>query len=214
WFLSTARPSSPKVWQVATRRLVRRLNGHTGLCIALDFSRDGKLLASGSRDGTARIWSTETWEAMQTLRNPDKGGLWGNFAMVDDVALSPDGKTLAIASRGGNVYLWDVATGKLLEALKGHSNAVQAVVFSPDGRTLASGGQDQTVRLWNVATRRELMQLDPGNVGLGNVATLAFSPDGKQLLPGGEHAGAALCSAAPLVWSDPYRLAEKLGLLS
>ncbi len=89
--------------------------------------------------------------------------------MVEDVAFSPDGKTLALASCEGTVQLWDVANGKLLETLKGHSSAVSAVVFSPDGRTLASGGSDQTVRLWNVETRRELMQLDSGNVELGGV---------------------------------------------
>ena len=199
-----------KVWEVATRRLIHLLNGHTGFCMALDFTRDGKLLASGSRDGTALIWSTETWEVIRTLHNPDQGGQLANFSKVDDVALSPDGKTLTMASRGGHVHVWDVPTGKLLESLKGHSNAVLAVAFSPDGRTLASGGGDQTVRLWNVATRRELMQLDPGRIGLGNVATLAFSPDGKQLLTGGEHAGAALWSSAPIVWNDPDQAAERL----
>src|SRR5262249_35909543 len=87
WLISQSRSKNAlKVWEVATRRLVHRLNGHTGFCIALDFSRDGKLLASGSRDGTALIWSTETWKATQTVQNPDKGGQWGQFAMVDDVA--------------------------------------------------------------------------------------------------------------------------------
>src|SRR5262249_16723377 len=161
--------------------------------------------------GTALISSTETWEATHSLRNPDKGNDSGPFGsgMVDDVAFSPDGKILALASRGGSVQLWDVATGKLLEALKGHSSAVQAVVFSPDGGERASGGSDQTVRLWNVETRRELMQLDPGGIGLGSVTTLAFSPDGKQLLTGGEHGPAAFWSAAPILWSDPDRAAEK-----
>ena len=133
--------------------------------------------------------------------------------MVDDVAFSPDSQILALASRGGNVQLWDVAAGKPLQTLKGHSNAVQAVAFSPDGRTLASGGSDQTVRLWNVATRRELMQLGHGSVELGNVATLAFSPDGEHLLTGGEHSTPAFWTAAPIVWNDPVRAAEKLRLL-
>src|SRR5206468_959973 len=49
-------PSPLKVWEVAGRRLIRRLSGHTGYCVSLDFSTDGARLASGSRDGTAIIW--------------------------------------------------------------------------------------------------------------------------------------------------------------
>ncbi len=219
WLISSPHPL--KVWEVATRRLVRRLNGHTGCCVSLDFSRDGRLLASGSRDGSAIIWSTETWNRTQTLQNPDKDSLhWfsSERGTVEGVAFSPDGKTLALASREGNIHLWDVPTGELRESLKGHSGAVSAVAFSPDGRTLASGGWDQTVRLWNVATRRQLMQLDPGGVELGNVLSLAFSPDGQHLLAGGFPFGdgrgaTAIWSAAPMVWNDPERAAEKLRLL-
>ncbi len=206
-------PNRLKVWEVAGRRLIRRLQGHTGYCLSLDFSRDGTLLASGSRDGTAIIWSTETWKAMHTLQNPAHDSVSGQNrpGQVEDVAFSPDGKTLAVASREGSVQLWDVATGKLLETLKGHSSAVLSVAFSPDGRTLASGGTDQTVRLWNVETRRELMQLDPGGVELGHVESLAFSPDGRHLLAGG--GGTAFWSTTPVVWNDPDRAAEQLRLL-
>jgi WD40 repeat protein/tetratricopeptide (TPR) repeat protein len=196
------RKSSLSVWEPGTRRLIRSLAGHTGYCVSLDFSRDGRLLASGSHDGTAILWSTATWTPTQTLLNPDKYES-GNRGLVSDVAFSPDGKTLAMASRlaPGKVLLWDVATGNVV-TLKGHSAAVLAVAFSPDGRTLASGGNDQTVRLWNVETRRELMQLDPGIVELGEVTTLAFSPDGKQLLAGGQRT-AALWSATPVDWNNP-----------
>jgi len=204
-----------KVWEVATRRLIRRLNGHTGYGISLDFSRDGTLMASGSQDGTAIIWSTETWKATQTLKNPDMDSIYnqaGRRGMVEDVAFSPDGKTLALASYEGTVQLWDVASGKLLETRTGHSGGVEAVVFSPDGRTLASGGSDRTVRLWNVETRRELMQLDPGSIELGQVATLAFAPDGQHLLAGG-YSSAAVWSTAPIVWNDSGPAAVKLRLL-
>jgi WD40 repeat protein len=204
-------PSTLKVWEVASRRLIRRLSGHTGYCLSLDFSRDGTRLASASRDGTAIIWSTETWKAMQILRNVESESVFGQVrkAMVEDVAFSPDAKTLAMASRAGSVLLWNVADGQLLATLKGHSSAVSALAYAPDGRTLATGGNDQTVRLWNVETRRELVQLNAGNIDLGGVESLAFSPDGKHLLAGGR-AGAALWSTIPIIWNDPDRAAEIL----
>jgi len=208
-------PAPLKVWEVKARRLIGRLNGHTDFCVSLDFSPNGTLLASGSRDGTAILWSTATWEKAHRLENPDQDTITdtsGRRGSVEDVAFSPDGKTLALASYRGTVQLWDVASGKLRETLKGHSSAVGAVAFSPDGRSLASGGNDQTVRLWNVETGRELMQLDPASVDFGLVRTLAFSRDGKHLLAGGDRS-AACWSAAPSVWSDSDRAAEKLRML-
>ena len=208
-------PSPVKVWEVATRRLIHRLDGHTGFCVSLGFSRDGTLLASASRDGTAILWSTETWKPVQTLANPDrhseKSHAQAGRMFLAAAAFSPDSRTLAMASESGNLHLWNVASGKVLATLKGHSNEAKTVVFSPDGRTLVSASSDQTVRLWNVQTRRELMQLDPGSVALGPVWSLAFSPDGKQLLAGGDRA--AFWSAAPVVWDEPGRAAETLRLL-
>ncbi len=49
-------PVPLKVWEVATRRLIGCLVGHNNFCVALGFSPDGKLLASGSRDGSAILW--------------------------------------------------------------------------------------------------------------------------------------------------------------
>ena len=193
---SESSPSPLKVWEVATRKPIQILNGHTGYCASVEFSREGARLASCSHDGTAIIWSTIRWDAERTLRNPDPSTVYGN-GIVADVAFSPDGKTLALASREGTIQLWDVAAGTLQALLKGHSSAVCAIAFSPDGLTLASGSTDQTVRLWNVETRRELMQLDPGRVDLGEVTSLSFSSDGKHLLAGGRN-DTAVWSAAPI----------------
>ncbi len=201
-----------EVWEVASRQLIRRLPGHVNDCVSFDFTHDGTLLATGSRDGTAIIWSTATWTPVRTLRNPDPDTVFeqpGAAGMVEGVAFSPDGTLLAMASRGGSVLLWDVGTGQLLETLKGHPSAVQALAFSPDGRTLASGGGDQTVRLWNVETRRELMQLNPGNVELNQIGLLTFSPDGKRLLVDGGQS-TAFWSAETVVWNDADRAAETL----
>ena len=172
-------------------------------------------MASSSRDGTAIVWSTETWKALRTLENPDRGteefdDLEDNNEVkpkfVECVAFSPDGKILAMASSGGSVLLWDVATGKLRETLKGHASRVRTLAFSLDGRTLASGGEDRTVRLWNVQTGRDLMQLDPGAIALGNIQAMAFSPDGKQLLAAGGNA--AVWSTEPAALNDSDQAAS------
>jgi WD40 repeat protein len=188
-FTSERHPNPLKVWDVASRKLVGRLDGHVGYCVSLHFSKDGALLASTSRDKTVILWSTQTWKAVHTLQNPDTNYLW-------EAVFSPDGKSLAVATHSNDVYWWDVATGKLVDTLKGHSSTVTSVAFSPDGRTLASGRWDQTVRLWNVATRRELMRLDPGNVALGQVESVEFSPDGKHLLAAGRTNTAVWSAAA------------------
>ncbi|MGI9244297.1 MAG: protein kinase domain-containing protein, partial [Verrucomicrobiales bacterium] len=192
-------PNPILIWEVETRRVVQRLDGHLNYCRSLEFSRDGALLASGSRDGTARIWSTKTWEmAMPALQNPDRGTRFTQGSdRVEDLAISPDGRILAMASGGGAVLLWNFKTGELLEMLAGHSAAVNSVEFSPDGHTIVSGSSDQTVRLWNLDTRRELMQLNSNNFQLGEIWTLAFSPDGGQLLGGGS--STAIWSTRPTV---------------
>ena len=46
-----------KLWEVATGREVRILEGHTDLVNSVAFSPDGKLLASGSDDGTIKLWN-------------------------------------------------------------------------------------------------------------------------------------------------------------
>jgi tetratricopeptide (TPR) repeat protein len=167
------------VYDVAARRVIRRLRGQRNDCVAVCFSQDGSRLASACYDGTARIWDAATWQELHILENPDTASDRGN-RRVCDVAFSPDGRLLAMASAEGNVVIWDAATGEQRQTLSGHANMVMSVAFSPDGRTLASGSEDSTIRLWNTATWRELVRLDPE--AAFDPTSLAFSPDGSRLL--------------------------------
>jgi hypothetical protein len=165
-------------------------------------------LASGSHDGTARIWDAATWEAVGAPLTAADPGVPDES--VEAVAFAPDGGTLAMATLSGGILLWNLNTRDRTALPRAHANAVTCVTFSPDGRTLASGSSDETIRLWNVATGRELMVLNSKDLRLGEVRSLAFSPDGTQLLAGATGAGVVVWSTAPSFWGDPTLAASPL----
>ena len=64
------------------------------------------------------------------------------------MALKPDG-SLLIAGAGHRVLVYETREGSLIQALKGHKDAVYCVAFSKDGQLFASGSADKNVIIWN-----------------------------------------------------------------
>jgi WD40 repeat protein len=161
------------LWEVATGKPLRSVQGHADLVQSVSFSPDGKTLASGARDNTVRLWEVSTGLLLRTLQ--------GHEGFVLSVSFSPDGKTLASGADDKTVRLWDVPTGHSLRTLQGHKGGVESVSFSPNGETLASGAEDKTVRLWEVSTGQPLRILQGHEE---RVQSVSFSPDGEILASG------------------------------
>lgn len=156
------------------------LPGHKDSVRTLAFTRNAKLLASGSYDRKIILWDAEH---RRMLHPP----LAGHTAAVYSVAFSPDEKTLASASADGTVKLWDVATGQLAGTLL-HDDEVYGVAIDKDGKLLASSGRDGTVRLWSIESlnlKKVLSHSDPRTQADRDVFALAFRPDGTLLASGG-----------------------------
>jgi eukaryotic-like serine/threonine-protein kinase len=167
------------VWNVQTRDVKRRLQGHTkGPVMSVAFSPDGQSIASvagwfyaTNEPGEILIWDAASMEKRAQLS--------GHQASVGFVAFSPDSSMLATPMGDGTILVWNVQSGQVVKPLGSHRGLVWSVAFSPpDGKLIASGGSDGTVRLWDLAKGQMTALL---GVHAGPVYSVAFSPDGKQL---------------------------------
>src|SRR5262249_28281455 len=108
------------LWRLSHRFL--SILRHNSTIFSVVFSPDGKRLATGSSDGTVKLWDASTGQELLTLK--------GHSNAVGSVAFSPDGKRLATGSWDSTVKLWNAATGQEMLTLNGHSSGVYSVAFS------------------------------------------------------------------------------------
>lgn len=158
---------------------------HADTIYRILFSPDGRVLATGSRDFTAKLWDVTNGQLKATLKHDGK---------VIALAFSEDGKTLATGSGDSTARLWNVETGEMLATLP-HRGTVWSLSFSPDGKLIATGSDNEkAVSVWDAATGKLIERLSDSRY------PVAFSPDGRTLatakwgLPG-----------TVLLWDVPMR---------
>jgi RNA polymerase sigma factor (sigma-70 family) len=162
-----------RVWDVATRRERRRLQGPYGDGRLLALSPDGKTLAVTGSNHTVRLWDLTTGKELD--------GDLGSQGSVGAVAITPDSRQVAVGGSDGVVRLWDRATGKELRSFRAHQQQVASLAFSPDGSRLLSSGAFDAARLWDVQTGKEIRSF-PGSVGnTHGVTNGCYSPDGSRV---------------------------------
>ena len=144
--------------------------------IALDFSSDGKKLATGggfpSRGGELYIWNVE--DGSEELRIPQ-----AHSDTVSALKFSPDGSKIASGGTDRFARIFETERGKELQSLEGHTGHVLGVSWQRNGRVLASVGADKAVKIWNLTNGEQKKSFS----GFGKeVTSVHFLGIGTQLL--------------------------------
>lgn len=169
-----------------TCREVQTLSGHRGVIYGIAYSPEGSRIASGSYDGTVKLWDLSRGQEIKTF-----SGQGGNILSV---AYSPDGRWISSGSTNSTIRIWEVETGTS-RTLSGHSGFVRSLAYSPDGRRLVSGSGDKTVKIWDVQKGQELRTLRTIGGHTGTVYAVAYSPDGRWIISSSEDQTVMLWSA-------------------
>eukprot|EP01049_Picozoa_sp_SAG25_P018843 SAG25_NODE_5623_length_637_cov_1.624535_1_plen_134_part_00 len=131
----------------------------------MNFSPNGRLIASASFDKSVRLWDAITGKFVKTLR--------GHVERVYQISWSSDSRFLLSGSKDSTLkvrcdhcpegrstqrtllnraalalQVWAMRTYKSEEDLPGHADEVFSVDWSPDGDKVASGGRDRALRIW------------------------------------------------------------------
>lgn len=178
------------VWNASSRwRLERVLGGLNqpevlvDRVLALDFSHDGKWLATGSgvpsRSGELKIWNAADLRLVREFKNVHSDTIFA-------VRFSPDGRHLATTSADRLVKVFDVQSGETIRECAGHTAHVLGVGWKSDGKMLVSCGSDNVLKLWDFETGLFVRTLKGGVYGNGtykrDVTSVSFIGDSEEIL--------------------------------
>ena len=142
---------------------------------SLAFSKDGRSLATFSRDGDIRVWNIASSSVTQTFKR-DKGDSSPSF-------LAARGQFALIGS-DGQAKIRDLESGAVIRSLQLPAPKVSGLSSTEDGKTLAGGGKDPAsvsanlLRVWD-SDGKQRFQVP---AGIGGLSAMIFSPDGQTLI--------------------------------
>jgi WD40 repeat protein/class 3 adenylate cyclase/tRNA A-37 threonylcarbamoyl transferase component Bud32 len=131
------------LWDVPTGRAIKRWKPNKTVAFGLDFSPDGRTLATGGADQFIHLWDVASQEKLATFQ--------GHMNEIWSVAFSPDGQMLASGNKDGTVKLWKAALKPSTPTL---TNSRTPIWFSRDGRTLITADPMQNLQFWEMPNGR------------------------------------------------------------
>lgn len=164
--------SAIKLWDVATGRLLRTLQGSENTSVVAVMPDGNRIVAAGKGD-LLRIWSVHSGV-------PD-APFAQHPARITAIAVSKSGNTILTGCVDGFARLWDLGSGRLIRDFRGHSDEITAIAFSADGAGFVTASDDKTLRTWKLDASASTAIFRGHKLG---VKSVAYAPDGMQIASG------------------------------
>ncbi len=211
WSLLLGKENVVRIWQSPNGKLLHTLRGHVSAITSVAFSHDGSTLASGSLDGTVKLWNTTTFQERLTINSPsatpwkwDGKPLRISLPKIDAVAFHPRHDFIATSNINEGIQFWDGTSGAEMIAMSGHA-AFTPIAFSSDGRLLATCDDHAGYNLFDTVTAAQIYP-PPGKLAFGRLGgtglmlpssaprlrAITFDASGTRLI-GGSGNGRILC---------------------
>ncbi|KAL3659447.1 hypothetical protein V7S43_015440 [Phytophthora oleae] len=131
-------------------RVSHSIRAHATEVNSVCFNTSGKILFSGSSDGTVRAWEAEAASLSPPRALGEYRGV-GTAHPLLCVRASEDGALVLGTGCDRKCFVWRVGTGRVMQTLTGHKGKVLAAEFSPVvPHEVITGSSDRSLRVWDV----------------------------------------------------------------
>ena len=174
------------MWNASDGNLMQVFAGHSGSVSCGQFSKDGKVVFTGSFDGSFRAWNPRSG---MTIAAFQKGGLFhdGPVTCMDSIVDESNNSYVALTGSEDcalklsavNTSAESAERSKVLGNFLAHEKCIECVEFCDRtvGNYAASGSVDATIRVWDLPTQKVRGVLGHGKA----VSQLKWVPNSAML---------------------------------
>jgi eukaryotic-like serine/threonine-protein kinase len=171
-------------YNIDSKIKANEFNADQMLLFSIGVSKNGERLATGSFDGTIKIWKRDGFIQLGILK--------GHKKKVNQMEFSKNGKLLFSASSDNTVRVWDLNTNKQVSLLQ-HNDWVTGLAISSDDKYLYTSGKSSVIKKWDISNKKSIQELKGHHQWVNRIV---LSPDNKLLASSSD-------DGTVIVWSLP-----------
>ena len=149
---------SPVVWNF----FKRTREGLKASITSVAISSDNRFIATGSSDGTAKIWDVTSGRCIKTLQC--------HIDDINSIAISKDNSFVVTGSWDGTAKICGVKFGNCITSLEGNTDVMTSVTISSDNSFIVTGSSDGTAKIWEVSSGKCITTLEGHTEWITSVA--------------------------------------------